>query len=238
MNNKIVFVNKSTIFRGYLYLLNIFKKSPVAKTVVIHIDNFSTKDFPQKITGELNQFYESFINSENYLYWRGDNEWTVSFYRRLIQSNYGVSQFDLALETLKRNKNSRRAVLNTYLREKDDYMYRPALTCIHFLIENGALNINVSWRSKELYYAFPINTITLFSFMRLFYFKLLGTYPDLKLGSYTEVIHYLFINQQQSSSFDLHKKKIYSEEEINRIKFYWGIIENDDIEKFDKNYEM
>lgn len=144
---------------------------------------------------------EKYANAELKWYWSGDNscktigehakmwlslsddgETSNSAYGYIIEKKYGFDQLQQVIELLKKDPNTRRAVLNI----SDPSINRiethdmQCTIAIQFLIRNNKLETTVYMRSNDVYFGLPYDYI---------YFMTLATYIAKKLnvevGRYT-----------------------------------------------------
>ena len=136
---------------------------------------------------------------------------TVSFYNsrvcefsddgKTIPSNYGcrirnfneIDQVQEVIELLKRDRNSRRAVIHVHSVGDSKLRLTPCVNSLHFLIRNGALECHSFWRSENALTLLPIN---IFEFTLLQ--ELIASELEIPLGPYAQTItslHYYLDNE-------------------------------------------
>jgi thymidylate synthase len=132
-----------------------------------------------------------------------------------INSNYGqyifyqnegqrISQFDNVVETLVKDKDSRRAAI--MILGKEHLMMTtndlPCTYCMSFRIRDNKLNMSVRMRSQDAVFGMG-NDAPTFSFVQeMVYAMLLDTYPDLKLGTYTHTTDSFHIYERHFDILD------------------------------------
>lgn len=122
-----------------------------------------------------------------------------------VNSNYGwqwnrSNQIDYVVNELKRDKNSRRAVLTIY-DAKENHIFKKDTPCtisIHFDIEDNRLNMNVVMRSNDLVYGFCNDQYCFSMLMELISNKL-----NLECGEYHHFVHNMHIYEKH---FNMHLK--------------------------------
>jgi thymidylate synthase len=120
-----------------------------------------------------------------------------------VNSNYGwqwnrSNQIDYVINELKRDKNSRRAVL-TIFDAKENHIFKKDTPCtisIHFDIEDNRLNMNVVMRSNDLVYGFCNDQYCFSMLMQLISSKL-----NLECGEYHHFVHNMHIYEKH---FNIH----------------------------------
>ena len=160
-----------------------------------------------------------YLNAELNWYWSGDNSceeigkyasmWlkltddgktSNSAYGYILFKKYGFNQLEQIIELLKKDKNSRRAVLNI----SDPTLNRITtkdMQCtmsIQFLVRNNELQETVYMRSNDIYFGFPYDYV---------FFVSLGEYVgkklNLKLGLYTHHATSLHMYERDFNKFDI-----------------------------------
>lgn len=160
--------------------------------------------------------------------WKKNKDWYLSYSRRLLRKIKNKSIIDCLCDILTNDKNSRRCIVSTFV--DDDFINEtyPALSLVQFTIEKNKLIMTTYWRSQEGNYAFPINTLCMFSYQRLLFAKLIKKYPDLELGKYISYINNIHFEELEHLE-ESKKNKI--------LKFYCSIIEKKGEIEYDKNYK-
>lgn len=202
-------------------------------TLIVNIKKSQINDLPIK----NNDLYKKYFENMDKRWTKKNNDWYFSYYRRLIEKRFGISQFEQAIESLCLNGLTRRSVLcaSDIL---DNELYRPALLTISFSIRNKKLDMIVHWRSQELFYAFPINTIVMYSFEKIFLKKLKSFYKFIEFGEYIQYVDnvcvHATINKEMVKIQDIWKQIDYSLE--NELCFMWSIIKKNKEDEYDENY--
>ncbi len=220
-------IEKETIKEAYTEVVNqlLSQKEMIGNTkelnnccIIIH--NPTTKDL---CFGKRKPSLK-YLNAELNWYWSGDNSceeigkyasmWlkltddgktSNSAYGYILFKKYGFNQLEQIIELLKKDKNSRRAVLNI----SDPTLNRITtkdMQCtmsIQFLVRNNELQETVYMRSNDIYFGFPYDYV---------FFLSLGEYIakelNLKLGLYTHHATSLHMYERDFNKFniDLDKK--------------------------------
>jgi thymidylate synthase len=115
-----------------------------------------------------------------------------------VNSNYGwqwkrSNQLEYVVRELKRDCNTRRAVLTIY-DAKEHHIFKKDTPCtisIHFDIEDNKLNMNVVMRSNDLVYGF-CNDQYCFSELQ----KLVSDMVDVEVGEYFHFCHNIHIYER------------------------------------------
>lgn len=106
----------------------------------------------------------------------------------IVNSNYGVywrRSIKYVLEELRRDKYSRRAIINIFQNDKAPFgKDTPCTLSLQFLIRNNQLHLIVNMRSNDVWYGFGIDQYTFSLLHRLVFNTLQETYPSLGLGWY------------------------------------------------------
>lgn len=105
-----------------------------------------------------------------------------------VNSNYGCYWRDgvrWCLEELRRDKASRRAVLNIYAHGNRPFgKDTPCTLSLQFLIRDDKLHLIANMRSNDIWYGFSIDQFCNSMLHRLVYNELCKNYADLQLGNY------------------------------------------------------
>lgn len=120
---------------------------------------------------------------------------------KTVPSNYGhrirtldqVNQIDHIINLLKRDPNSRRAVIHIHKVGDTEIRYAPCVDSLHFLIRNGHLECQSFWRSENALTLLPTN---MFEFT-LFH-ELIASELNIPLGRYVHSVsslHYYLDDQ-------------------------------------------
>ncbi len=239
LDNIPIVVGTETINSAYLKLLSEFTQEDniyESRSAIISIKNVVDSQLPNQVIEPFNGYYKIFV--QNYLLeqkWNFlDKEWYLSYARRIMLKRNGVNLWDKSKQELLENPNSRRCVIHTY-RDDDDFLnYLPSLLSIQFTIENNCMNMLTVWRSKELYTAFPVNMLCMHSLMRMMFNDVKAQYGKLRIGVYTEVIGALHKLPNKKKPLQFGDSLI--DMDLEKVKFYWSIIENGKENEYDRNY--
>lgn len=165
--------------------------------LIIHNPTLENFSFPYR------NISERYSDAELKWYWSGDNSCQTigqhakmwlrlsddgvtnnSAYGYILEKKYGFDQIQQIIELLKKDPQSRRAVLNisdpaiNRIETKD-------MQCtigLQFLVRNGGLEMTVYMRSNDVFFGFPYDYI---------YFVSIGQYIAEKLGlKLTQYIHH------------------------------------------------
>lgn len=215
-------IEKETIKEAYTEVVNqlLSQKEMIGNTkelnnccIIIH--NPTTKDL---CFGKRKPSLK-YLNAELNWYWSGDNSceeigkyasmWlkltddgktSNSAYGYILFKKYGFNQLEQIIELLKKDKNSRRAVLNI----SDPTLNRITtkdMQCtmsIQFLVRNNELQETVYMRSNDIYFGFPYDYV---------FFVSLGEYVakklNLKLGLYTHHATSLHMYERDFNKFNI-----------------------------------
>lgn len=215
-------IEKETIKEAYTEAVNqlLSQKEMIGNTkelnnccIIVH--NPTTKDL---CFGKRKPSLK-YLNAELNWYWSGDNSceeigkyasmWlkltddgktSNSAYGYILFKKYGFNQLEQIIELLKKDKNSRRAVLNI----SDPTLNRITtkdMQCtmsIQFLVRNNELQETVYMRSNDIYFGFPYDYV---------FFVSLGEYVakklNLKLGLYTHHATSLHMYERDFNKFDI-----------------------------------
>lgn len=134
----------------------------------------------------------------------------------IINSNYGQyifnKQFDFVIDELKRDKDSRRAVitiLQPYHTIEDDLIDVPCTFGLSFRIRNNMLNMTVKMRSQDSYFGLA-SDIPTFSFIHeMIFVKLKEVYNELQYGEYHHFVESFHIYEKHFWFLDNLKNKVY-----------------------------
>lgn len=234
-----IVVEAETINNAYLKLLSEFTSGYIyeSRSAVIIIKDIYNSELPNQIEEPFNKYYKVFIQNSlikhkwNLL----DDEWYLSYARRIMSERNGINPWLKAKQELLKNKNTRRCVILTYRDDDDVLSFLPSLLSIQFTIENERMNMLTIWRSKELYTAFPVNTLCMHSLMRLMFDEMRTQYDTLKMGVYTEIIGALHRLPE------CKKPKQFGDSLTNmnleKVKFYWSVLEKGKENDYDGNYK-
>ncbi|MCK9447285.1 thymidylate synthase [bacterium] len=133
-----------------------------------------------------------------------------SAYGNLIfteKNNYGISQYEWVIETLKRDKDSRQAIMHfnkpnhQFFENKDQVCTLTAL----FHIRNNKLNMTLNMRSNDVILGF-MTDYTFFNILhQQVYTHLKMYYPELEMGYYNHTSHSMHL---YSKHYELVEKML------------------------------
>jgi len=127
-------------------------------------------------------------------------------------NEHGFSQYQWALMSLQKDKDSRQAIMHFNL-PSHQYITNKDFVCTMygiFQIRNNRLNFTVSMRSNDVVWGLPTD-VAFFTVLQNHLCKQLrSTYPDLRLGTYTHIAnsfhiyehHFDLINRMLDVSFE------------------------------------
>lgn len=203
---------------------------------VIQIKNPDVKDFEfgfRKISekyalGELNWYWAGSNSCEEigkfakkWLSITDDGITNNSAYGFILEKKYGFDQIEQVINLLKKDKNTRRAVLNIS-DPAIDRINTKDMQCtiaIQFLIRNNKLNTTVYMRSNDIIFGFPYDYIY---FISLAYY--ISSKLGIELGTYTHIATSLHL-------YDSGYKYIIKNKDVTTIDFDEIIQKN-----YDKNF--
>jgi|CXWL01.1.fsa_nt_gi thymidylate synthase/NTP pyrophosphatase (non-canonical NTP hydrolase) len=215
---------KQSIMAFYKFNLSVYQ----SRTAVIYIENAEEHNMPMALNSKYNEYYQCFTSPELDSRWKYQSDWYLSYARRVTFNDVRENILDRQILPLIENKNSRECVLSTYNAQQIEH--KPSLTSIWFSIKENALDMQVNWRSRELFIAFPINTLAMFSLMRVVIQKLRKVYPNLVYGQYTEFINSLhaypsfYIQNLQQTSTPPDLGRMCDEHSDEYIRTIWSIM--------------
>lgn len=123
-----------------------------------------------------------------------------------VNSNYGwqwnrSNQLEYVINELKRDKNTRRAVLTIY-DAKENHIFEKDTPCtlsIHFDIEDNKLNMNVVMRSNDLVFGFCNDQYCFSELMKL----VASSIDGITIGEYNHFVHNMHIYERH---FFIHER--------------------------------
>lgn len=180
-----------------------FTINDINKNILTIRKNFA----PHYYLGEL-IWYASGINDVNFIsdygaIWKklsDDGVTNNSAYGYIIQHKHGFDQLDKVIELLKKDQNSRRAVVNiNYANDKViETKDEPCTIALQFFVRDGKVNTTAIMRSNDLWTGTPYD---------IFYFTELQKYVanklNLEYGAYTHFATSLHIyNRDEKNILD------------------------------------
>lgn len=137
-----------------------------------------------------------------------NNDGTVnSAYGYLIFNKKYYSSWMWAIESLRRDKDSRQAIIH-YNTPDYNYTDNKDYVCTlfnQFFIRDNKLYLIYNIRSNDLHFGVPADIVWGYTLMECMRYSLLDIYPDLKLGSYIHQIGSLHLYER---NFEQYKKMI------------------------------
>lgn len=130
-----------------------------------------------------------------------DGETVNSAYGHLIfteKNEYGISEYQWALESLKRDKDSRQAIMH-FNKPKHLFFENKDQVCTMegtFQIRDNKLNFTIVMRSNDAILGLPTDVafFTILQMQMLSHLK--KYYPGLELGTYTHIVHSLHVYER------------------------------------------
>lgn len=236
---KKLYYQPEIVIRGHKMkekILSCFKFRPYE--CILHFPpkrGFNEKYFKAELEWYLfGNFDVSFI-AEYAKFWK-----TIANDENKVNSNYGVyvrEQFPHIVNTLKKDKYSRQAVISIYnsnhrfINSKDI----PCTIYLLFWIRDNYLNMKVSMRSNDIFWGLTYDAPFFSLVQQSLYLLLKDTYPDLKLGWYyhfTDNIHYYSERHEDIAEFIINTNfNEYKILKINNPIFdsYGKVVNNYDI---------
>lgn len=232
-------IEAKTINNAYLRLLDEFTSKDgkyESRTAIISIRDICNPELPRNVEEPYNKYYKVFINNDSLeKKWNlSADEWCLSYARRIMAKRNDIDLWTKAKEELLHNKDSRRCIIVTYRDEDDLLDYLPSLLSIQFIIEGNKLNMLTVWRSKELYTAFPINTLCMTSLMTKMFNEIKTQYIKLEMGVYSEIIGALHKLPGGKKPQKFGDNLIYMD--LEKVKFFWSVLETGKEKEYDQNY--
>jgi len=135
-------------------------------------------------------------------FWRGisdDGETVNSCYgKRLFAEKsapQNLTQLEYVLKQLRAKPDTKKAVAIIY-KERDtnsETKDNPCTMYLHFSIRDNALNATAVMRSNDVWFGLPYDVFFFTTLQQIVRAKLLDTYPDLRLGTYTHIANSLHL---------------------------------------------
>lgn len=121
-----------------------------------------------------------------------------SAYGYILKEKYGFDQIEKIIELLKKDPNSRRAVLNINSANKNviETKDEPCTISIQFLLRNGKLHCTTVMRSNDLYFGLPYDAI-FFTELQKYVAHALGV----QVGSWTHFAGSMHIYTKDEKKF-------------------------------------
>lgn len=153
-----------------------------------------------------------------------DGETNNSAYGYIMKSKYGFDQIETIVELLKKDPESRRAVINintpnpNVITTKDE----PCTIALQFMIRNGKLNCTAMMRSNDIWFGFPYD-VAFFTELQ----KYIADQLNIEYGTYTHFVTSLHLYERNyedvekiiddpiSKPIYFDRKKFHNE--VNRI---------------------
>lgn len=109
-----------------------------------------------------------------------------SAYGYIIKNKFNFDQLEYVVETLKQDKDSRRAiiVINTPFYNQINSKDIPCTMNLQFIIRDNKLNMYTNMRSNDFNFGLPYDIIYFTTLQEMVYNKLKNTYYKLALGTY------------------------------------------------------
>lgn len=152
-----------------------------------------------------------------------DGKTNNSAYGYLMKHAFGFDQIEKIIELLRKDPNSRRAVINLntpnehVIETKDE----PCTICLQFLIRDGRLNCTTVMRSNDIWFGFPYD-VAFFTLLQMYIADRLeveyGTYTHFVISMHlydrnVEEVHKI-LNNPVSKVITFNKNKFYHDKEF------------------------
>jgi|GEM_PF-2364352 len=203
-------------------------------TLIINIEESQNNDLPIKD----DFLYKKYFIDLDKRWSKDNNDWCFSYYRRLIENRAGISQLEQAIEAMSSDPSTRRCVLcaNDPL---DNGQYRPSLVAVTFVIRENKLDMIVHWRSQEIFYALPINIITMYSFARVFFERIKGFNESIEFGEYIQYVDSVVIHENINKNMTQIQSlwQNISPSLEKELCFMWSVLKKNQEEFYDENYQ-
>lgn len=164
-----------------------FELKDITKSIIT-VRNISKKYLLAELLWYLNERNDvGFIGQFASLWNRitDDGETSNSAYGYILGKKYGFSQIEQIIELLKKDPNTRRAVLNisdpsiNRIETKD----MQCTVCLQFLLRNGKLSCTTYMRSNDVWFGLPYDVVY-FTFLQRYIAGRIGA----RYGSYTHFV--------------------------------------------------
>jgi thymidylate synthase len=136
------------------------------------------------------------------------------------KNRFGFTQYEWALKSLLKDRDSRQAVLHFNLPEHQYETNKDFVCTMYgiFQIRNNKLNLTIHMRSNDVIWGLPTDIAFFAILQSQLLSHLKSSYPNLKLGSYTHIVNSYHIYEHH---FDTVNKMLSSEfiqEELPQVK--------------------
>jgi len=144
-----------------------------------------------------------------------DGKTNNSAYGYRLQTQFGFNQIKTIERLLKKDKYSRRAVLNINTPNKNVYETNdePCTIALQFLIRDNRLNLTTIMRSNDLWFGTPYDVLFFTSLQRI-----IANDLKIEMGSYYHFATSMHIYERNVKDFDVHNDKYNDDITINPIK--------------------
>lgn len=144
-----------------------------------------------------------------------DGKTNNSAYGYRLQTQFGFDQIKTIERLLKKDKYSRRAVLNINTPNKNVYETHdePCTIALQFLIRDNKLNLTTIMRSNDLWFGTPYDVLFFTSLQRL-----IANDLGIEMGSYYHFATSMHIYERNVKDFDVHNDKYNDDIAINPLK--------------------
>lgn len=144
-----------------------------------------------------------------------DGKTNNSAYGYRLQTQFGFNQIRTIESLLKKDKSSRRAVLNINTPNKNVYETNdePCTIALQFLIRNNRLNLTAIMRSNDLWFGTPYDVLFFTSLQRI-----IANDLKIKIGSYYHFATSMHIYERNVKDLNIHNDKYIDDIAINPIK--------------------
>jgi thymidylate synthase len=136
------------------------------------------------------------------------------------KNRFGFTQYEWALKSLLKDRDSRQAVMHFNLPEHQYETNKDFVCTMYgiFQIRNNKLNFTISMRSNDIIWGLPTDIAFFAILQSQLLSHLKSSYPNLELGSYTHIVNSYHIYEHH---FDTVNKMLSSEfiqEELPQVK--------------------
>ncbi len=236
-NSDFLYIKAKSIHDAYSQIMLTYIKHNdyFSMPATICITDVTESGLPESIGDPYDKYYKAFNSEAIKNHWiENSDSWYVSYSRRVIQPRGDIDLWEKAKRQLMSEKETRRSVISTYRQEDDYNSFLPSLISLQFIVNNNQLDLFAYWRSKEATVAFPVNAINMCYLLKKMYSEIITFYPNLQLGFYVESDASLHKLQGRSHSNISENVRAL---DIERIKFYWSVVEKGKENNYDGQYK-
>lgn len=184
--------NRPTKELRYITLILENPKHRLVNAPTFHIEDALPRAVLCTLSGELDLGSVSFYNPKACQF-SDDGKTIPSNYGHRIRCLDQINQIDHIIALLKKDPNSRRAVIHIHKVGDTEIRYAPCVDSLHFLIRNGALECQSFWRSENALTLLPTNIFEFTLFQ-----ELIASELNIPVGRYVHSVsslHYYLDDQ-------------------------------------------